>query len=515
MSADDRSPIEPSDHSPETEPLDDGTALADHPLTAVRLAKLEALRDRGIEPFPPGFDRTHMAASLHEQHRDLEAGAESGAIVTVAGRMMNVRSFGKLRFAVLRDSSDTIQLFVSKAALGDEQFEVFELLDAGDWVGASGEVIKTKKGELSVKVTEIHLLAKALRPLPDKWHGLQDVEGRFRQRYLDLAVNEEARSTATARATIVRSMRTTFETHGFLEVETPMLQVKPGGALAKPFVTHHNALGLDMYLRIAPELYLKRLVVGGMERVFEINRNFRNEGIDSTHNPEFTMLEAYQAYADYEDMIALVQQTVIDAAAAVGVAELTYQGRSVDLGAPFDRVTMLDAVNGHLDLDIDYEMDIEALRSVAASHGVDADAAWGTGRIVAELFEEHVEGTLWNPTFVLEYPIETSPLARNHRSLPYVTERFELIATGREMANAFTELNDPAEQRRRFESQAAARAAGDEEAHLIDEDYLKALEYGLPPTGGLGIGVDRIVMLLTDQASIREVVLFPHLRPEA
>ncbi len=520
MSADDQ----PTDESPgdslhdgvpDDGVPDDATALADHPLTAVRLGKLDALRALGIEPYPAGFDRTDVADALHERHGGLDAGAESGEIVTVAGRMMNIRSFGKLRFAVLRDSSGTIQLFVSKAAAGDEQFEIFELLEAGDWVGASGEVIKTKKGELSIKVADVHLLAKALRPLPDKWHGLQDVERRYRQRYLDLAVNDEAMATAIARAEIVRSMRRTFESHGFLEVETPMLQSRPGGAIAKPFVTHHNSLDLDMYLRIAPELYLKRLVVGGIERVFEINRNFRNEGIDATHNPEFTMLEAYQAYADYEDMMRLVEETIVNAAASIGIDELSYQGRPVDLSTPFDAVTMLDAVNGHLDLDINYGMDIEVLRDIAVSHGVDPEVAWGSGRIVAELFEEHVEGTLWDPTFVLEYPIETSPLARNHRSRPHVTERFEIIVTGREMANAFTELNDPAEQRRRFEAQARARLLGDEEAHPIDEDYLKALEYGLPPTGGLGIGVDRVVMLLTDQANIREVVLFPHLRPEA
>ncbi len=504
-----------SDREPtDAEIVDDSHPLEGHPLTAVRLDKLERLRADGVEPYPAGFDRTHTAAEVHAGHPDLEPGSETGERVTVAGRLMNVRSFGKLRFGVLLDGTATIQLFVSGDALGDAGFELFDLLDPGDWLGASGEVITTKKGELSVRVEELALLAKSLRPLPDKWHGLQDVERRYRQRYLDLAVNPGARRTARARATIVRSLRTTFESHGFLEVETPMLQVQPGGALAKPFVTHHNALGVDMYLRIAPELYLKRLTVGGLERVFEINRNFRNEGIDATHSPEFTMLEAYQAFADFEDMIAMIEEAIVAAADAVGVDDLVYQGRPVDLRRPFDRVTMLDAVNGQLGLELDYDHDIADLAAVAGRHDVEVAQEWGAGKIIAELFETHVEDTLWNPTFVLEYPIEVSPLARSHRIKPHVTERFELIVNGREIANAFTELADPLEQRRRFEAQAQARAAGDDEAHPVDEDYLRALEYGLPPTGGLGIGVDRLVMLLTDQANIREVVLFPHLRPE-
>ncbi|MDH5422757.1 MAG: lysine--tRNA ligase, partial [Acidimicrobiia bacterium] len=453
--------------------------------------------------------------SIHESHPGLEPGAETGEMVTVAGRLLNVRSFGKLRFGVLQDHSGQIQLFVSKAVLGDAAFEIFDLIDNGDWVGAHGEVITTKKGELSIRVDRFDLLAKSLRPLPDKWHGLQDQERRYRQRYLDLTVNEEARATALARIATVRSLRRSFEERGFLEVETPMLQVKPGGALAKPFVTHHKALDLDMYLRIAPELYLKRLIVGGMDKVFEINRNFRNEGIDTTHNPEFTMLESYEAFADYEDVMAMTEQVVAAAANDVtGSSVVMYQGQPVDFTPPFRRLSMLDAVNEQLGLGLAYDTSLDELRRIAGDLQIKVESSWGPGKLIAMLFEATVEDRLWAPTFVIDYPVEVSPLSKRHRTDPDVTERFELIVAGRELANAFTELNDPAEQRRRFELQAAARAAGDDEAHPIDEDYVRALEYGLPPTGGLGIGVDRLVMILTDHASIREVVLFPHLRPE-
>ncbi len=498
-----------------TEELDDRAGLADHPLTAVRLEKLNELRSRGLDPYPHTFRRDASAASIHDAHPGLEPGAETGESVTVAGRLLNVRSFGKLRFGVLQDHSGQIQLFVSKAVLGDDAFEIFDLIDNGDWVGAHGEVITTKKGELSIRVDRFELLAKSLRPLPDKWHGLQDQERRYRQRYLDLTVNERARATALARIATVRSLRRSFEDRGFLEVETPMLQVKPGGALAKPFVTHHKALDLDMYLRIAPELYLKRLIVGGMDKVFEINRNFRNEGIDTTHNPEFTMLESYEAFADYEDVMAMTEQVIAAAANEVtGSSVVTYQGRQVDFTPPFRRLSMLDAVNEQLDLELGYDTPLDELRRIAGDLQIKVEAAWGQGKLIAMLFEATVEDRLWEPTFVIDHPVEVSPLSKRHRTNPDVTERFELIVAGRELANAFTELNDPAEQRRRFELQAAAKAAGDEEAHPIDEDYVRALEYGLPPTGGLGIGVDRLVMVLTDHASIREVVLFPHLRPE-
>lgn len=491
------------------------TPLADHPLTARRLEKLAELRGAGTETYPVRFERDATAAELQARHGDLAPGVETGRRVSVAGRLLNARSFGKLLFGVLQDGTGQIQLFVDRRVLGEEQFAVFGELDAGDWVGARGEVITTRKGELSVRVEEVSLLAKSLRPLPEKWHGLQDQERRYRQRYLDLIVNEEARRVAAIRVAVVKALRAAFETRGFVEVETPMLQVQPGGALARPFATHHNALGIDMYLRVAPELFLKRLVVGGMERVFEVNRNFRNEGVDATHNPEFTMLEAYQAFADYLDMMELVQEVIAEVAAEVaGVTEITYQGKPLDLTAPYRRARHLDLVVEHTGIEFRYDLPPEELRRRAGDLGVAARPGWGVGKIIAEVFEKHVERRLWDPTFVTDYPKEISPLARTHREDPNLAERFELVAAGRELAVAFSELNDPFEQRRRFEEQARARAEGDEEAHPIDDDYVRALEYGLPPTGGLGIGVDRVVMLLADRANIRDVLLFPHLRPE-
>lgn len=495
--------------------LDDTAGLLDHPLTAARMDKFEAWKAAGGEAYPYRFDRTDTARELHDEYPGIEPGTETGRRAAVAGRVMNIREFGKLSFAVLQDVSGEIQLFVSKSAIGDKEFAKFETLDVGDWVGASGEVISTKKGELSVRIDSFNLLAKCFRPLPDKFHGLKDLERRYRQRYLDLIMNEEARATALARAATIRSLRNSFERRGFLEVETPMLQVKPGGALAKPFVTHHTALDMPMYLRIAPELYLKRLVVGGFEKVFEINRNFRNEGIDTTHNPEFTMLESYEAFADYEDVMRLTEEVIMQAAIDVtGGPVITYQGREVDLTAPWRRLSMIDAISEKLGANVSFELSLEALRDLAQKAHVKVEDSWGPGKIVAEIFDELVEPDLWQPTFVIDYPTEVSPLSKEHRDDPMITERFEAFVVGRELANAFSELNDPAEQRRRFEAQAEAKAAGDDEAHPIDEDYILALEYGLPPAGGLGIGVDRLVMLLTDQSTIREVVLFPHLRVE-
>ena len=501
---------------PESAEIDDRTGLRDHPLTAARVAKLEDLREQGFDPYPPGVRVDTSAAEIVEQYSDLEPGVETDQRAVVGGRLLNVRSFGKLRFGVLSDATGTVQLFLQRDALGEELSELWDtVVDIGDWVVAEGVVMTTRKGELSVKVDGFQVVAKSLRPLPEKWHGLRDKERRFRQRYLDLIVNEDARRTAVARSAIVASLRETFTDRGFIEVETPMLQVQPGGALARPFVTHHNSLNLDMYLRVAPELYLKRLIVGGLGRVFEINRNFRNEGVDLTHNPEFTMLESYQAFADFEDVIELVEAAIPAAAfATLGATSFTYQGRSLDLTPPFQRATLLDLVNMTTGVEFDYAMDLATVRDVAKDLGIEPDDAWGVGKLITEVYERLVEPGLWDPIFVLEHPIEVSPLARLHRSKEHVVERFELFAGGMELANAFTELNDPMDQRRRFEAQAQARAAGDDEAMRIDEDYLRALEYGLPPTGGLGIGVDRIVMLLTDHDSIREVVLFPHLKPE-
>lgn len=494
--------------------MTDETPAKDDPLVAARIAKHEEALHSGSYPYR--FERTDLAAALAERYPDLEPGSETGDTVTVAGRLMNVREMGKLAFAVLQDVSGRIQLFVERNALGDDEFERFLALDGGDWIGATGEVITTKKGELSVGVETFTLLAKSLRPLPEKWHGLKDVEARSRRRYVDLIVNEHARHTALTRAAIVSELRRQFEDRGFVEVETPMLSSQATGAIARPFSTHHNALDIDLQLRIATELYLKRLVVGGLERVFEIGRTFRNEGLDATHNPEFTMLEAYQALADYEDIMGLVEEVVAGVAEeAAGTTAITYQGRDLDLTPPYRRARLIDLVSDAVGEQVSLDTPPDRLRAIASTHGVAVDGGAGPGRLLFDIYEKLVEPEIWEPTFVIDYPREISPLARRHRDDPELTERFELVIAGSEYANAFSELNDPLDQHDRFKEQAAARAAGDDEAHPIDEDYVRALEYGLPPTGGLGIGVDRLVMLLTDQAHIREVILFPTMRPES
>jgi lysyl-tRNA synthetase class 2 len=495
--------------------VSDADPLAAHPLTARRLEKVEAMRAGGEEPYPVRFERTARSADLHADFGELEAGQETGREVAVAGRVLNLRRLGRLIFAVLQDAWGTVQLFVDGKTLGDERFGDFEAIDSGDWIGGRGEVMTTRRGELSVRISHFELLAKALRPLPEKWHGLQDKERRYRQRYLDLIVNEDARRVATVRAGVLSELRRQFEARGFLEVETPVLQSLAGGALARPFTTHHNALDIDMYLRIATELHLKRLVIGGFERVFELSRVFRNEGIDPTHNPEFTTLEAYQALADYNDIMDLMEEIIpAVATAATGGTVIDYQGRPVDLTPPYPRFALLDLVSEAVGEPVGFDWDSDRLAGLLKGSGVEPQAGWGLGKMITELYEALVEPHLWDPVFVINHPKETSPLARVHRQDPNLTERFELFAGNMELVNAFSELNDPVEQRLRFEQQAEAKAGGDEEAHPIDEDYVKALEYGLPPTGGLGIGVDRLVMLLTDQATIREVLLFPTMRPE-
>ena len=483
------------------------------PLVAARIEKHRQAVAAGA--YPSRFDRSDLASALHERYADLDPGAETGVETTVAGRLMNVRDMGKLAFGVLQDVSGRIQLFVSLSVLGADGFQQFLDLDSGDWIGATGEIIATKKGELSVRVSSVSLLSKALRPLPEKWHGLKDVEARSRQRYVDLMVNAESMKTALVRAKVVSELRRQFEDRGFIEVETPVLLAQATGATARPFATHHHALDLDLSLRIATELFLKRLVVGGIERVFEIGRIFRNEGVDATHNPEFTMLEAYQAFADYEDIMALMEAVFSDVAvAAVGTSTFIYQGRHLDLSPPFRRARLLDLVSDAVGEEVSLATPWTQLAEIAAGRGVDIEESWGPGRVIFELYEKLVEDGIWEPTFVTDYPKEVSPLARSSQANPEITERFELVIAGAEYANAFSELNDPFDQRERFEVQAAARAAGDDEAHPVDEDYLRALEYGLPPTGGLGIGVDRLVMLLTDRKHIREVILFPTMRPE-
>ncbi len=496
----------------------DAAAALDVPAErARRLADLDGLRARGIDPYPVRFDRDRTLAELRAEFGNLEPGAETDVPVRVAGRLLLIRRQGKLTFATMRDQSDSIQLFVSRRELGEERHDDFDGLDLGDWIGVEGTVMTTRKGELSVKVTGFELLAKALRPLPDKWHGLSDVDTRFRQRYVDLIVNDDARRVFAIRFAAVSAIRRALGDRGFVEVETPVLNHELGGATARPFVTHHNALNIDLFLRIALELHLKRLVVGGFERVFEIGRVFRNEGIDTSHNPEFTMLEAYQALGDYHDMMELTESLVVTAARAAldGNTVIELRGTPVDLAEPWPKATMVELIREHAGVDIQPSMTVAAARAVLDGLGLSYNESWGAGRLTHEVYDELVEPKLIRPTFVLDHPRETSPLARVHRDDPTLVERFEVVANGSELANAYSELNDPIDQRERFEAEARARAAGDAEAGTVDEDYLRALEHGLPPTGGMGLGIDRLTMLLAGVTSIREVILFPTLRPEA
>jgi lysyl-tRNA synthetase class 2 len=497
-----------------TDPTPD---TADNHLIAERRAKLERLRERG-PAYPNDFRRDATAEELHLAYGDRTAEWLDAhpTRVTVAGRMMFKRVMGKASFAKLGDRSGLIQLFLQQDALGSG-YEAFKGYDVGDLLGASGVLFKTKTGELSVKVDALRLLVKSLRPLPDKWHGLADQESRYRQRYVDLIMSDESRQVFRTRTRIVQYLRQFLDTLGFVEVETPMMQPIPGGAVARPFVTHHNALDLDMYLRIAPELYLKRLVVGGFERVYEINRNFRNEGLSTQHNPEFTMLELYQAYADYRDFMDLTERMFQGLAdTLLGTRRVQYQGETYDFGQPFRRVTVEDlVVHFNPGLDRARLREADYLRGVSERLGLAPQATDGAGKLQIGIFEKTAEHRLLHPTFVYAYPAEVSPLARRNDGDPFITDRFEFFVGGRELANGFSELNDPDDQAARFREQAARKSAGDQEAMFYDADYIRALEYGMPPAAGLGIGVDRVVMLFTDQPSIRDVLLFPHLRPEA
>lgn len=480
-----------------------------------RLDRVAELRERGDEPYPYRFDRSDTLGEVRAAHADLEDGTETETTVAIAGRVMLKRDTGKLIFATIQDRSGRIQLFISKKVIGDDGFADAKTLDLGDWVGVTGTVMKTRTGELSVKTDGVTLLSKAVRPLPDKWHGLTDTDTRFRQRYADLIVNDEARRNFEIRHAAVASFRRTLADAGYIEVETPVLHVEAGGAHARPFVTHHNALDMELYLRIALELHLKRLIVGGMERVFEIGRVFRNEGISTRHNPEFTMMELYQAFADWTDVMDITELLITNAARdALGTTTLTIRGETVDLNEPWPRVDMHGLVSAKLGVDVHPSQPVDELRALADANGAKYMPAWGSGRIIEALFEELCESEIVRPTFVCRHPVEISPLARVDRNDPHVTERFELFVDGRELANGYSELNDPVEQRARFEDEQAAKEAGDAEAGTVDEDYLRALEYGMPPTGGLGIGMDRLFMLLASVDSIREVVLFPTLRPE-
>ncbi len=481
---------------------------------AHRLKKLEALRERGIDPYPVRFDRDSTAAALRQEFPDLAAGTETGKAVRLAGRVMGERRHGGLDFAELRDETGAIQLLITRDEVGSDELHDFSDLDLGDWIGVEGTVIASDHGELSVRVDRFELLAKSLRALPDVRHGLTDPETRYRQRYLDLILDEPARRTFAIRSAVIATTRRVLIERGFTEVETPVLLDQAGGAAAKPFVTHHNALNIDMTLRIALELSLKRLIVGGMNRVFEIGRVFRNEGLDTRHNPEFTLLEAYQAFGDYHDMMDLTEAIVASAAEdAIGTTVVTIQGQQVDLKPPWRRVTMAELIKENVGVEMHPSMPVSDARKIADGIGVEWLDAWGSGKIISEVYDESSEHLLIEPTFVMDHPREISPLARAHRDDPELTERFELVVAARELANAYSELNDPVDQAERFESEARLQAGGDEEAEPVDDDYVKALEYGLPPTGGLGIGLDRLVMLISGDEAIRDVILFPTLRP--
>ncbi len=486
-------------------------------LIAERRAKLAEWRKTG-KAFPNDFSRENIAGTLHEAYGGKTA-EELEALpveVKVGGRMMLKRVMGKASFATLQDLSGRIQIYIARDKVGEDVYTAFKTWDLGDILGVIGTLMKTKTGELTIYATEVRLLTKSLRPLPDKFHGLADIELKYRQRYVDLIMNEETRFTFAARSKIVSSIRNYMTDHQFLEVETPMMHPIPGGASAKPFVTHHNALDMQQFLRIAPELYLKRLVVGGFEKVFEINRNFRNEGLSPRHNPEFTMMEFYEAYANYQTLMDFTEGLLRHAAReALETEVFVYQGRELDLSKPFHRLTMVEAVKKYCPQYSDAQLNDAAwLREQLTARKVQVKPEMGLGSLQLLFFEETAEAQLWEPTFIIDYPVEVSPLARASDANPEITERFELFIVGREIANGFSELNDPEDQAARFQAQAKAKDAGDEEAMYYDADFIRALEYGLPPTGGCGIGIDRLIMLLTDAPAIRDVILFPQMRPE-
>ncbi|HWR07501.1 lysine--tRNA ligase [Sporomusa sp.] len=477
-------------------------------LMKVRREKLDKIASYGIEPFGRKYEFTHHAQTIHDNYAELE-----GQTVRVAGRLMAVRRQGKASFGHVMDMSGRIQIYFRQDVMGDTAYEQFRLLDIGDIIGVEGVVFTTQKGEISVKANGFEFLAKSLRPLPEKWHGLKDVEMRYRQRYLDLIVSPDVRKNFVMRSKIIKAFRQLLDERDFLEVETPMMHPIAGGAAARPFITHHNALDMKLFMRIAPELYLKRLIVGGFEKVYELGRVFRNEGVSVKHNPEFSLLELYQAFADYQDVMRLTEEVVAGVAQAVlGTTKITYQGQEIDLTPPWNRITMPEAIKKYSGVDFNEVKTVAEARAVADKLGVRYEQKHGIGGILNNVFEEVCEQHLIQPTFIIGHPTEISPLAKRNKDNPDITDRFEAFIFAREIANGFSELNDPIDQHGRFADQLTQRMAGDDEAHMMDEDYINALEYGLPPTGGLGIGIDRLVMFLTDSYSIRDVILFPHMR---
>ena len=476
-----------------------------------RIDKMHKIEEHGWRPFGHRFEWTHRSADVKEQ---FEALAEAEAEVKLAGRVMAIRGHGKTCFMDMQDKTGRMQLYVRKDVLGEEDYSLVKMMDIGDTIGVTGIPFRTHMGEISIKVVKMEMLSKSLRPLPEKWHGLKDIETRYRQRYVDLIVNPEVRDTFVKRSQIIRSVREVLDSHDFLEVETPILNTIAGGAAARPFISYHNALDMQVYMRIAPELYLKRLIVGGMDRVYELGRVFRNEGIDNRHNPEFTSVEIYQAFADYRDMMDLTEEVVVKTALKVlGTTKITYEGVEIELASPWKRISMIDAVKEYSGKEFTNVTDLEEARAIAKELNVAIEPTFGIGKIINACFEEYVEDKLIQPTFITGHPKEISPLAKSNSDNPEITDRFEAYIYGREICNGFTELNDPIDQRERFLKQVEERANGDEEANMMDEDFVNALEYGLPPTGGLGIGIDRLVMFLTDSSTIRDVLFFPTMKP--
>ena len=498
----------------ENKHLEDAAALTDTEINEqmqVRIDKMHKIEEHGWKPFGHRFLFTHRAADIAAQFDEL---SEKETEVTMAGRVMAIRGHGKTCFMDMQDKTGRIQVYVRKDVIGEENYALIKLMDIGDTVGITGTAFRTHMGELSIKASSVEMLSKSLRPLPEKWHGLKDVETRYRQRYVDLIVNPEVRDTFVKRSQIIRSVREVLDSHDFLEVETPILNTIAGGAAARPFISYHNALDMQVYMRIAPELYLKRLIVGGMDRVYEMGRVFRNEGIDNRHNPEFTSVEIYQAFADYRDMMDLTEEVVVKTAEKVlGTTTINYEGTTIELASPWKRMSMIEAVKEYSGKDFTNVTDLEEARAIAKELNVAIEPSFGIGKIINACFEEYVEDKLIQPTFITGHPKEISPLAKSNPENPEITDRFEAYIYGREICNGFTELNDPIDQKERFLKQVEERANGDEEANMMDEDFVNALEYGLPPTGGLGIGIDRLVMFLTNSSTIRDVLFFPTMKP--